>query len=122
MDLFTLGSDLATPLNSKTSFNIPRVDEKFIQKLEEYIDKFTEKLPELKNFILPGGSKGSSSLHFARTVCRRGERAVVKLGRKEEIGNNILVYLNRLSDLLFVLARYANLVSKTPDIEWKPRG
>ena len=122
LDLFTLGSDLATPEDNKITFSVPRVDESFVNKLEASIDKFTEKLPELKNFILPGGSKGSSLLHLARTVCRRGERAVATLQKKEKIGENILVYLNRLSDLLFVLARYANLVSNTPDIEWKPRG
>lgn len=122
LDLFTLGSDLATPIDTNISFTVPRIEEESVLRLEQEIDKFTNKLPELKNFILPGGSKGSSLLHLARTVCRRGERAVVELKRKEEIGENILVYLNRLSDLLFVLARYANLVVNTPDIEWKPRG
>lgn len=119
IDLFTLGSDLATPENSNITFTVPRVDEKFIDKLEKYIDSYTDKLPELKNFILPGGSKGASLLHLARTVCRRGERAVVALQKSEDIGKFILVYLNRLSDLLFVLARYANLVTNTPDVEWK---
>ncbi|MBU2494483.1 MAG: cob(I)yrinic acid a,c-diamide adenosyltransferase [Bacteroidetes bacterium] len=122
IDLFTVGSDLATPEENNVNFAVPRIQSNHAEKLEKYIDKFTDRLPPLKNFILPGGSKGSSLLHLARTVCRRGERAVVKLGRKEKIGENILVYLNRLSDLLFVLARYANLVSSTPDIEWKPRG
>lgn len=119
LDLFTLGSDLATPDENNITFAVPRVDENFVKKLEESIDKFTDKLPPLKNFILPGGSKGSSLLHLARTVCRRGERAVVTLQKNEKIGENILVYLNRLSDLLFVLARYANLVTNTPDVEWK---
>ena len=119
LDLFTLGSDLATPEDNNITFTVPRIEESFAKKLEESIDEFTDRLPPLKNFILPGGSKGSSLLHLARTVCRRAERAVVKLERKEKIGENILVYLNRLSDLLFVLARYANLVTNTPDVEWK---
>ena len=119
LDLFTLGSDLATPEENNVKFTVPRVTESFVKKLEENIDKFNDKLPELKNFILPGGSKAAALLHLARTVCRRGERAVVKLQKNENIGENILVYLNRLSDLLFVLARYANLVTNTPDVEWK---
>lgn len=118
-DLFTLGSDLATPLEIEAkNFAIPRVDENFISRLEKFIDSYDNQLPELKNFILPGGTKGASYLHFARTICRRAERETVALGKSVDIGDKIVVYLNRLSDLLFVLARYDNSRNGTPDIHW----
>jgi cob(I)alamin adenosyltransferase len=97
------------------------VQQSFIEDVEKEIDFYTDKLPELKHFILPGGTKGAAYLHTARTICRRAERKVVALSKTEEIGNFISVYLNRLSDLLFVLARYANYVSNTPDVEWYPQ-
>jgi cob(I)alamin adenosyltransferase len=119
-DLFTLGSDLATPKEKgNKGFVIPRVDNKFVEKLEKSIDSFDIRLPELKSFILPGGTKGASHLHLARTVGRRAEREVIALAKVEEINPEIGIYLNRLSDLLFVLARYNNHISKHPDIEWK---
>jgi cob(I)alamin adenosyltransferase len=119
-DLFTIGSDLATPNNKgNKGFVIPRVEKKFVEKLESSIDRFDSLLPELRSFILPGGIKGASYLHLARTVCRRAEREVIALAKVEEINPEIGIYLNRLSDLLFVLARYNNHISKHPDIEWK---
>ena len=119
-DLFTLGSDLATPFDkvSKNSV-IPRVDEKFIVRLEELIDNYEKQLPELKNFILPGGSKGAALLQVARTVCRRAEREVTALSKQSDIGKQILIYLNRLSDLLFVLSRYENHINGTPEPTWE---
>ena len=118
-DLFTLGADLATPMDKgNKGFVIPRVDDVMIAKLEKWIDNFDSKIPELKSFILPGGTKASSVLHFARTVCRRAERNVITLKRSEDIGDKPVIYLNRLSDLLFVLARYENHVNNTPDIVW----
>ena len=117
--LFTLGSDLTTPLH-KTKVKISRVNDEDITFLENKINYYEEKLPELRNFILPGGSKGSSYLHLARTVCRRAEREIVSLANREETGVFIIKYVNRLSDLLFVLARYANIISGTSEIEWKP--
>ncbi len=120
--LFVVGSDLASPLKTtKDNPHIPRVQQSFIEDVEKEIDFYTDKLPELKHFILPGGTKGAAYLHTARTICRRAERKVVALSKTEEIGNFISVYLNRLSDLLFVLARYANYVSNTPDVEWYPQ-
>jgi len=117
--LFVVGSDLASPLEkTKENPHIPRVQQNYIEIMEKEIDFYTEKLPELKQFILPGGTKGAAFLHTARTICRRAERKVVALSKNEEIGDSISIYLNRLSDLLFVLARYANFASNTPDVEW----
>ena len=118
-DLFTLGSDLATPLEKEIKkFEIPRVTENFHLRLEELIDKYDSQLPELKNFILPGGSKGSALLQTARSVCRRAEREVISLSKTVEIGSQITVYLNRLSDLLFVLSRFENYINGTPEQKW----
>lgn len=119
-DLFTIGSDLATPLDKDDSkYPVPRVEEKLIENLEKKIDYFDGQNPPLKEFILPGGTAGSSLLHYARTVCRRAERKVVALSKDVEIGGQIVVYLNRLSDLLFVLARYENYSTGTSDIKWQ---
>lgn len=119
-ELFTVGSDLAAPLEKSTSnFRIPRIEAASSNRLEDLIDEFNLQLPELRNFILPGGTKGAAILHNARTVCRRAEREVVELSQNEEINKEIEVYLNRLSDLLFVLARYENFISNTQDISWQ---
>ena len=119
-ELFVLGSDLATPADKgNKGFVIPRIVKENCEHLEILIDKYDAKLPELKNFILPGGSKGAANLHLARTVCRRAEREVVSLSKNEEINSEVEIYLNRLSDLLFVLARYQNLISGTADINWQ---
>ncbi|MBM2840670.1 MAG: ATP:cob(I)alamin adenosyltransferase [Bacteroidetes bacterium] len=117
--LFNLGADLATPrTNEKKS--IKRIEPKDAQALEKFIDSLEPKLKPLRNFILPGGLPTAARLQFARTVCRRAERIVVRLSRNEDIGENITIYLNRLSDLLFVLARYANHVANVPETRWKP--
>ena len=103
-DLFVMSADLASPMD----IEVPRVNAESIKNLERAIDQFLEELEPLKEFILPSGNKGGSYLHFARTVSRRAERKVVKLMEDEEIGENVLIYLNRLSDLLFVMARVEN--------------
>jgi len=103
-DLFTMGADLASP----PDMEVPRVSVESIKNLESRIDKFLEELEPLKEFILPSGNIGGSYLHFARTVSRRAERKVVRLMEEEDIGENVLIYLNRLSDLLFVMARIEN--------------
>ena len=87
--------------------------------IEKEIDNYESKLDELRNFILPGGTKGAALLHICRTITRRAERMVVALNSTVKIGNNIIIFLNRLSDLFFVLARFDNAVTGTPDIEWK---
>ena len=118
-ELFTVGSNLAAPNLEKDKKNIiPLVTEKFYTDAEKAIDHFEEKLEPLKNFILPGGSKGSALLHVCRSVCRRAERKAVELKSKENVGEEIIIYLNRLSDLFFVLARYVNLISNNPDTKW----
>ena len=116
--LFVVGSDLATPENGKN--RIQRVTSEFYIEAEIAIDNFEVKLEELKNFIVPGGSKSASHLHVCRTICRRAERRVVELKQTVNSVENIIIYLNRLSDLFFVLARYENLVSGIPDTKWKP--
>lgn len=115
--LFEVGADLATPVGHKSSA-IPRIAPTHAEGLEALIDRFESELPPLKSFILPGGSVIAAELHCARTVCRRAERSVVRLGRNEEIGTPVIVYLNRLSDLLFVMARYANRNDGHAETEW----
>ena len=119
-ELFNLGSDLASPeYKSNKNLSIPRINGINTKRLEALIDKVDNKLLPLKNFILPGGLKGAALLHHARTVCRRAEREVISLSKIEKVNTEIKIYLNRLSDLLFVLARFENFSSKHPDIEWK---
>ena len=103
----------------KNSNKVLRLEQKSINDLESQIDSFNDRLPELKNFILPGGTKSASLLHLARTVCRRAERKVVELTKSIEISKNLIIYLNRLSDLLFVLARFENHSSNIPDVKWE---
>jgi cob(I)alamin adenosyltransferase len=115
--LFVLGADLATPIDSAPA-NVKHIQEKEIQFLEETIDRLDAQLEPLQSFILPGGTPVSAQLHVARTVCRRAERLVDALGRKEEIGKFPLIYLNRLADLLFVAARYVNVLSGREETKW----
>lgn len=103
-ELFIVGADLASPL----TIQVPRVDETHISELEQLIDSLLEELEPLREFILPGGTQLGASLHLARTVARRAERSIVTLAAREEINERALIYLNRLSDLLFVMARVAN--------------
>ncbi|MDA0987324.1 MAG: cob(I)yrinic acid a,c-diamide adenosyltransferase [Bacteroidetes bacterium] len=116
-ELFIIGADLATPNDAKTK-SFQKISNKNIKNLENYIDNLELKLPKLKNFILPGGSVVGSSLHYARTVCRSAERKVVALSKLELIDKLLIVYLNRLSDLLFVMARYENKENKKSEINW----
>lgn len=119
--LFTVGTDLATPVTEKNrKLKIERTPSSFYENAEKMIDHYSSSLEELKNFILPGGSKGAALLHVCRTVCRRAEREVVALKKTVTIDDNILIFLNRLSDLFFVLSRYENNIANIPDIIWKP--
>ena len=120
--LFVVGSDLATPEDEKTKkLNIQRTPASYYADIEKMIDEYDEQLEELRNFILPGGSKGAAMLHVCRTICRRSEREVVALKNSVTIGENIIIFLNRLSDLLFVLSRFENKVSNHPDTIWNPK-
>ena len=116
-DLFVVGSDLANPDMANTKI---RTTNEMVEYLEQIIDNFEAELPDLVSFILPGGTLISSILHLSRTVARRAETHVVELSRKEEINKISGIYLNRLSDLLFVLARIANKRKDVDDIVWKP--
>ena len=120
--LFDLGADLATPLDSPSQKKVPRVGENESRWLEEQIDLATAELPPLKEFILPGGSTAAAQLHAARTICRRGERLLVTLMEQENLGPGPLMYLNRLSDYLFVAARLANKRAGSGDVPWQPQG
>ncbi len=116
-DLFNLGADLATPLGIDNTL-IVRMKSADCERLESWIDELDAALPELTNFILPGGHAAAAHLHLARNVCRRAERLAVGLSRKEKIGDYVVIYLNRLSDLLFVLARWVNRQKGFEEIRW----
>lgn len=116
-ELFVAGSDLSNP-NLSDAKN--RVTETMIDNLEKEIDKYEKELSPITNFILPGGHKNASYLHLARTVARRAETQIVILSSQERINPNCQKYLNRLSDLLFVLARVTNKRSGISDVVWKP--
>lgn len=118
-ELFNLGSDLAT-LPGDRHPRQPVVEAHHVAFLEATIDDLNTGLPELTSFVLPGGGLVGAHLHQARTVCRRAERLVTTLGRHEAIGDQCLVYLNRLSDLLFVLSRWAAKVRSEPEALWSP--
>ena len=126
-ELFTLGAMLATPPEKETlksgkeRLNIPKIDESSIQFLENEIDMMNEELPKMTHFILPGGHQTVSFCHIARCVCRRAERLSVALNDEEIINQNILKYLNRLSDYLFVLARKLSKDLQIEEIKWIPK-
>ncbi len=117
-DLFVLGADLATPAEGKPF--VPRMTPAMVSALERDIDGFEADLPPLKHFILPGGHPAAAQLHLARTVCRRAERLTVEAAAQEQFNEQAIVYLNRLSDLLFVLARWVNRQAGQQETEWIP--
>lgn len=118
--LFVIGANLATEESItliKKQLPCKKAD---IDLLEKEMDLMNNDLPELRNFILPGGSQAASFCHVARTVCRRAERKIVELSEKAEVDPNLIKFVNRLSDYLFVLSRKINLDQKTPEILWSP--
>jgi cob(I)alamin adenosyltransferase len=119
-ELFDLGSDLCFYEEDKAKYQLPELGPKNVKRLEKLIDELLAVVGPLQNFILPGGSLGSAQLQVTRTVCRRAERVVTTLAREEAIGANVLVYLNRLSDALFVMARYENHERGIPEPLWQP--
>jgi cob(I)alamin adenosyltransferase len=119
-DLFAIGALLATPHPEKHKEQLEkaRISDKRIAQLEQAIDDGEEELEPLKAFIMPGGTQKASALHIARTVCRRAERSVIHLQRSDDVPQIVIVYLNRLSDLLFVLARVANKRAGAGEVTW----
>jgi cob(I)alamin adenosyltransferase len=117
-ELFVVGADLATPLEAEARW-IARVSGDQVTRLEREIDAMDDRLPPLENFILPGGTPGAAALHVARTVCRRAERWVVALVGEENLNASTLQYVNRLSDWLFVAARYENLLAGREETIWR---
>ena len=107
-DLFTIGAELTMLSDTKNEYKTPKITEQHIQDVERIIDEIQERLPEQKSFILPGGTPLSAWLNFARTVTRRAERTIVTLSEARPINEQLLKYLNRVSDLFHILARYAN--------------
>jgi cob(I)alamin adenosyltransferase len=120
-ELFHLGSDLAFREEDKQASELPQIEDRHVQKLEDLIDELNDIVGPLQNFTLPGGSIGAAHLHAARTICRRAEREVLTLARAEPIGGFVLPYLNRLSDLLFVMARYENKQQRIEEPLWNSK-
>ncbi len=119
--LFNAGSDLCILEEDKKRFAVPGIEPRHVEQLEGWIDGWNAELEPLKSFILPGGDACAAQLHVARTVCRRAERLVIALAREEPVGAQVVPYLNRLSDLLFVAARYQGKLSGAGDVLWDSR-
>ncbi len=117
-DLFVIGSYLATPFDKINLLNLKAIDLALISKLEVAMDSMDSQLKELKSFILPGGSQSIAVCHICRTVCRRAERRVVTLASIDAINENLIIYLNRLSDYFFTLSRYIALKSEVDETIW----
>lgn len=124
-DLFNIGSHLATPTaeeGGRASSHLPPLPAERIAEMEAWMDEAEAELEPLRSFILPGGGEAAARLHLARTVCRRAERRVITLGHEATLDEGVVIHLNRLSDLLFTLARLANNRAGTPDIVWAGMG
>ena len=118
-DLFDVGADLSVPAGIEGRL---RVEQPMVDRLEQDCDRFNAELPELRSFVLPGGTEAAARLHVARTLCRRAERDALQAAGDQELGPLVVVYLNRLSDLLFILARAANALAGVDEPLWKPGG
>lgn len=121
-ELFDLGSDLCFLEEDKQKWPLPQIESRHVEALEQAIDEMQSAVGPLENFILPGGSMGAAQLHVARTVCRRAEREATTLARQQGIGGQVLPYLNRLSDALFVMARFENRSKGVAEPLWRPGG
>jgi cob(I)alamin adenosyltransferase len=115
-ELFDVGADLSVPAAVEGRL---RVEQSMVDRLEHDCDRFNAELPELRSFVLPGGTEAAAHLHVARTVCRRAERGLVRLAQTDTVGEPARKYLNRLSDLLFVLARVLNRSAEREDVLWR---
>jgi cob(I)alamin adenosyltransferase len=123
-ELFDIGAELASekPVRRRAARNGSfHLDASRVQHIERLIDEYDAKMPALRTFILPGGSSAASALHVARTTCRRAEREVVRLAGDEPVNPAVLTYVNRLCDLLFAMARYANKVDRRREVTWQQR-
>jgi cob(I)alamin adenosyltransferase len=120
-ELFHLGSDLCFLEADKATFKLPQIETRHVSALERVIDELNDVVGPLENFILPGGAPGAAHLHVARTVCRRAERDAIALAREEPVGPFVIAYLNRLSDALFVMARYENRMRGVAEPVWESR-
>jgi cob(I)alamin adenosyltransferase len=120
-ELFTLGAELAAAPGREETLRIELIADAAVERLERAIDDADTELPPLRSFVLPGGTPASAYLHLARTVCRRAERHVTFLAEHEPVRPVVVRYLNRLSDLLFTLARLVNVRAGVPDVAWSPR-
>lgn len=120
-ELFCVGAELASPHGVKARSAVPAVEPRWAERLEQAMDRWDRELPVLHQFVLPGGTPGAAALHLARAVCRRAERRVVALAAQVEVAPAVVVYLNRLSDFLFVAARVANLRAGRAELHWDPK-
>ena len=118
--LFDIGADLATPEDSKSAAKVLRIDERFVAEIEAWIDEIDGANPPIRTFVMPGGTELAARLHMARTVCRRAERLMIRLGHAEPVSDGAVRWMNRLSDLLFAMARQANHVAGVADVPWLP--
>lgn len=118
--LFEVGSYLATPAPEGKEPRLNGIDEE-TRKVEGWIDALDERVPRMRSFILPGGSEAASRCHLARTVCRRAERKMTALARESFVDEKVISYVNRLSDYLFIAARYLNFLQGVDDVAWRPR-
>ncbi len=119
---FDLGADLATPEGAKNSDKVGRFEDADVEMLESMIDRYVAQAPEIRCFVLPGGTETAAHLHLARTTCRRAERFMVHLGHGEPVTPQAIRWINRLSDLLFAMSRAANHAEGVEDVPWVPRG
>jgi cob(I)alamin adenosyltransferase len=120
--LFDIGADLATPQHSRHEAKVRRIAAPDVAEIERWIDEIDGGNDEIRVFVLPGGTELAARLHVARTVCRRAERAMIALSHDEQVTPDAIVYINRLSDLLFAMARRANKAAGVPDVAWHPAG
>lgn len=119
--LFHMGADLCVPEQAKAEYEVPRIQPVHVERLEALMDKLSASLSPLENFVLPGGTPAAAGLHFARTICRRAERTVLRLHVEEPVSEALRAYINRLSDTLFVMARYDNQAAGQTDVVWDSR-
>ena len=117
--LFTVGGYLATPVTDGKKVTLEKLQGEN-EKLEGWIDAIDERLPKLNSFILPGGGEASCRCHLARTICRRAERQIISLSRENPVDPQLIAYINRLSDYLFVVSRYLNFIQGIEEVSWKP--